>query len=98
VYLEPVDPLEGRHSDAWSRIREAFAASGRRHVRTFALLRAIQAALALVTLVLPVYLPIFGSYGLGVLAVDVLLLYAPYAAVESRKGFRASVRESVQLV
>jgi hypothetical protein len=101
VYIAPIDPLdEGRHPDAWSRIREAFLTSGRQHLRTFVFLRMIQATLALAALVLPVVLPLprFGTYGLGVLAVDVLLIYAPYAAIESRKGFRASVRESVQLV
>lgn len=99
VYLTPHDPLlEGRHSDAWSRIREAFRASGRRHFRTFVALRLIQAGLSFVALLLPLVLPQFGNYGLGVLAVDMLLLYAPYAAVETRRGAFAAIRESVQLV
>src|SRR5439155_7620574 len=58
----------------------------------------VQAALAIVALILPAVVPVLGNYGLGVLAVDVMLLYAPYAAIERAKGFRASVRESVQLV
>jgi hypothetical protein len=99
VYLRPTDPLEeGRHTDAWSRIREAFVMTGRRHFGTFLVLRAIQAALALAALVVPVLLPQFATYDLGVLAVDVLLLYAPYAAVETKRGAIASIRESVQLV
>lgn len=99
VYLDPHDPLaEGRHADAWSRIREAFAASGRAHFVPFLALRAVQAALALATLLVPLAVPAVSSYALGVLAVDVLLLYAPYAVVESKRGAVAAVRESVQLV
>jgi hypothetical protein len=99
VYLTEHDVLEeGRHPDAWSRVRESFAAAGRKHWRTFLALRAIQALLAIAALLLPLLLPRFGNYGLGVLAVDVLLLYAPYAAIESGKGIRSSIRESVQLV
>ena len=99
VYLEEIDIVEeGRHADAWSRVKEAFYASGRRKFRVFFFLRSVQAGLALVALALPRVVPAFGSYSLGVLAVDVLLLYAPYAAMERAKGFRASVRESVQLV
>lgn len=99
VYLTPHDPLlEGRHGDAWSRIREAFRDSGRRYFKSFVVLRCIQAALALVALVLPTLLPSFASYGLGVFAVDMLLLYAPYAVIETRRGAFAAIRESVQLV
>lgn len=99
VYLRPADPLEeGRHVDAWSRVREAFVETGRAHFGTFFALRAIQAVLALAALVLPRVLPKFGNYGLGVLVVDVLLLWAPYAAIESRRGAMHAVRESVQLV
>jgi len=99
VYLRPPDVLqEGRHPDAWSRVQEAFVAAGRRSFRTFLLLRGLQALLALAALFLPLLPGPFGNYGLGVLAVDVLLLYAPYAVVESRKGAFAAIRESVQLV
>ncbi|HET6403812.1 MAG TPA: hypothetical protein VFH78_04140 [Candidatus Thermoplasmatota archaeon] len=99
VYLARHDPLEeGRHVDAWSRIREAFASSGRRHFRTFVVLRVIQAGLALVALALPVAFPRVPNTGLAILAVDVLLLYAPYAAVETKRGSIAAMRESVQLV
>lgn len=99
VYLTRHDPTEeGRHADAWSRIREAFAASARAHFRTFVVLRVIQAALALVALVLPLALPQLPNTGLAVLAVDVLLIYAPYAAVEAKRGSIAAMRESVQLV
>ena len=100
VYLRPPeDPhAEGRHVDSWSRIREAFVVSGRRHFSTFAVLRAIQALLALAAIAIPRVLPFFANYGLGVLAVDVLLLWAPYAAIETRRGPVAAVRESVQLV
>lgn len=99
VYLTEHDVLEeGRHPDAWSRVREAFVSTGKRHWRTFLALRCIQAILAIAALLLPLLLPRFGNYGLGVLAVDVLLLYAPYAAIESGKGVRSAVRESVQLV
>lgn len=99
VYLARHDPLEeGRHVDAWSRIREAFTDAGRKHFRAFLVLRAIQAALALVALALPLLLPRFGNYGLGVLAVDVMLLWAPYAAVETERGPVAAIRESIQLV
>lgn len=99
VYLTRHDPTEeGRHVDAWSRIREAFSKTGRAHFRTFFVLRTIQAVLALVALVLPVALPQLPNTGLGVLAVDVLLLYAPYAAVETKRGSLAAMRESVQLV
>ncbi|MFA5861945.1 MAG: hypothetical protein WDA16_09665 [Candidatus Thermoplasmatota archaeon] len=99
VYLRPADVLEeGRHPDAWSRIREAFVASGKKNFRPFMVLRAIQAALALAALVLPVLLPAFPNYGLAVVAVDVLLLYAPYAVIETGRGAFASMRESVQLV
>lgn len=99
VYLTPHDPTEeGRHADAWSRVRDAFAASARGHGRVFIVLRGVQALLALLALALPILLPRFGNYGFGILAVDVLLLYAPYAAVETRKGAIAAVRESVQLV
>lgn len=99
VYLTRHDTIEeGRHADAWSRIREAFFASARAHGATFILLRGVQALLALVALGLPVLLPQFSSYGLGILAVDVLLLYAPYAAVETGRGAVSAIRESVQLV
>lgn len=99
VYLEPIDVLEeGLHTDAWSRIRGAFLASARAHGSTFLGLRAVQAILALAALILPIYVPVLGSYGLGVLAVDVLLLYAPYAIVESKRGALGAMRESVQLV
>lgn len=99
VYLTEHDPIdEGRHADAWSRIREAFARSARQHFRTFVWLRTVQAALALVALGLPVFVPAFPNYGFGVLAVDVLMIYAPYAAVEAKRGPVAAVRESVQLV
>lgn len=99
LYLTDHDVLdEGRHPDAWGRIWDAFGAAGRRHWRTFLVLRGIQALLAIAALLLPILLPRFGNYGLGVLAVDVLLLYAPYAAIESGKGARSAVRESVQLV
>lgn len=99
VYLQKVDVLEeGRHSDAWSRIQEAFVASGKKNFRPFFVLRAIQAALALAALVLPLLLPNIPNYGLAVIAVDVLLLYAPYAVIETGRGAFASMRESVQLV
>src|SRR5581483_1107027 len=99
VYLTEHDILEeGRHPDAWSRIKEAFTTTGGRHWRTFLALRGVQAILAIAALLLPLLLPRFGNYGLGVLAVDVLLLYAPYAVIESGKGVRSAVRESVQLV
>lgn len=99
VYLTRHDPTEeGRHADAWSRIREAFSASARTHFRTFVVLRVIQAALALIALLLPYALPQLPNTGLAVLAVDVLLLYAPYAAVETKRGSIAAMRESVQLV
>lgn len=99
VYLTEHDVLEeGRHPDAWSRVREAFGATARKHWRTFLALRGIQAVLAIAAMLLPRVLPQFSNYGLGVLAVDVLLLYAPYAAIEGNKGARASIRESVQLV
>ena len=99
VYLSDHDEiLEGRHADAWSRIREAFALTARRHFRTFLVLRAIQAALAMVALALPLLVPQLPNYGLGVLAVDVLLIFAPYAAVESKRGPVAAMRESMQLV
>lgn len=99
VYLAPEDPLEtGRHPDAWSSIRGAFQASGRAHFRTFLLLRSLQAALAFAALLLPIALPRVGNYGLAVLAVDILLLYAPYAAVETGRGAFAAARESIQLV
>ncbi|HEX2023014.1 MAG TPA: hypothetical protein VHH36_09875 [Candidatus Thermoplasmatota archaeon] len=99
VYLAPIDPLvEGRHSDAWSRIKEAFLASGKRHFAPFVVLRLIQAGLAVAALFLPALLPRFGNYGLGVLAVDVALLYAPYAVVETGRGPFAAIRESLQLV
>lgn len=99
VYLAPEDPLEtGRHPDAWSRIRGAFNEAGRRHFRTFLVLRLIQATLAFAALLLPLALPRIGNYGLAVLAVDILLLYAPYAAVETGRGPFAAARESIQLV
>lgn len=99
VYLEPTDPLEeGRHADAWSRIREAFVTTGVRHFGTFLVLRVIQALLAFAALVVPRVIPGFPNYGLGVLVVDVLLLWAPYAAIETGRGAMAAIRESVQLV
>lgn len=99
VYLTPEDPLEtGRHPDAWSRIRGAFQESARRHLRTFLVLRLVQATLAFAALLMPLFLPGAGSYGLAVLAVDILLLYAPYAAVETGRGPLAAIRESIQLV
>ena len=99
VYLKPVDPLEeGRHVDAWSRIQEAFLETGRRHFGTFAKLRAIQALIALAAMVIPRVVPVFTNYGLGVLVVEVLLLWAPYAAIETGRGAMQAVRESVQLV
>jgi hypothetical protein len=99
VYLAPTDVLEeGRHADAWSRIRDAFLASARAHGSTFLALRVVQAVLALAALILPIFLPALGSYDLGVLVVDVLLLYAPYAIVESKRGAIRAMRESVQLV
>jgi hypothetical protein len=99
VYLTEHDVIEeGRHPDAWSRVREAFGTTARRHGRTFLVLRGVQAVLAVASLALPLLLPRFGNYGLGVLAVDVLLLYAPYAVIESGKGARSAIRESVQLV
>lgn len=99
VYLQPIDVIvEGRHVDAWSRISDAFVASGKRDFAAFVVLRVIQAALALAALVLPLFLPAFGSYGLAVLAVDALLLYAPYAVIERGGGAFAAMRESVQLV
>lgn len=99
VYIKPIDEIvEGRHADAWSRIRESFLASGRAHYGTFLALRSIQALLALAALAIPLFVPFFTNYGLGVLAVDVLLLWAPYAAVETRRGAVASIRESIQLV
>src|SRR5581483_620016 len=80
VYLtEHVVIEEGRHPDAWSRVVEAFGAAGRAHWRPFLVLRGIQALLAIAALLLPLEVPSLGNYGLGVLAVDVLLLYAPYA-------------------
>lgn len=99
VYLTRHDPLEeGRHVDAWSRVRDAFVAHGRAYGGTFFVLRGIQALLGLLALALPLILPRFGNYGLGILAVDVLLIYAPYAAVETKRGAVAAIRESVQLV
>jgi hypothetical protein len=99
VYLKEHDEIaEGRHADAWSRIRDAFLRNARLHGRTFIALRGLQALLALVALGLPVLLPQFSNYGLGILAVDVLLLYAPYAAVKSGRGAVHAIRESVQLV
>lgn len=99
VYLTEHDEiLEGRHADAWSRIRESFARAGRRHFRAFLVLRVIQAALALAALGFPLVAPQLPNYGLGVLAVEVMLLFAPYAAVETGKGAVAAIRESVQLV
>lgn len=99
VYVEEHDPLEeGRHRDAWSRIFQAFRDAGRRHLMPFLVLRGVQAALALAALVLPILLPRYGNYGLGVLAVDVLLLYAPYAVIEKGRDAWSAIRESVQLV
>lgn len=99
VFIEPHDTiLEGRQPDAWARIREAFVTTGRRHFATFAALRLVQAALAVAALFMPILLPRFGNYGLGVLAVDVLLIFAPYAAIENRLGPIAAARESVQHV
>jgi hypothetical protein len=99
VYLQPEDPLEtGRAPDAWAAIRAAFADTANRHFRTFLVLRGIQAALAFAALLLPLALPRIGNYGLAVLAVDILLLYAPYAAVETGRGPFAAARESIQLV
>lgn len=99
VYLEPFDPLEeGRQVDAWGRIRAAFLTTGKRHFAAFLVLRTIQAVLAVAALLLPLLLPSFGSYGLGVLAVDVMLLYAPYAVIESKRGGFGAIRESVELV
>lgn len=99
VYIEEHDPLEeGRHADAWSRIREAFVAAGRRSFAAFLVLRCVQAALALAALLLPLALPRFGNYGLAVLVVDVLLLYAPYAAIEHRRSGLQAIRDSVQHV
>jgi hypothetical protein len=99
VYLKPRDPLEeGRHPDAWSAIREAFTTTGRAHFRTFLVLRAIQSLLALAALFAHVLPAPLRNYDIGVFAVDVLLLYAPYAAIESGRGPFAAVRESVQLV
>lgn len=99
VYLTPEDPLEtGRHPDAWSRIRGAFQETGARHFRAFLVLRLVQAALAFAALLLPLALPRIGNYGLAVLVVDILLLYAPYAAVETGRGAFAAARESIQLV
>lgn len=99
VYLTRHDTIEeGRHADAWSRIREAFLRSGRAFGGAFLVLRGIQALLALLALALPLVLPRFGNYGLGILALDVLLLYAPYAVVESKRGPVAAIKESMQLV
>ncbi|HWH08833.1 MAG TPA: hypothetical protein VNX21_06500 [Candidatus Thermoplasmatota archaeon] len=99
VYLRPADPLEeGRHVDAWSRIREAFLSTGRAHFRTFLWLRAIQALVALAAIAIPRAVPVFTNYGLGVLVVEVLLLWAPYAAIETGRGAMQAIRESVQLV
>ena len=99
IYLKPIDPIqEGRHADAWSRIRESFVATGRKHFGAFLLLRSIQAALAVAALFLPILLPRFGNYGLGVLAVDVLLLWAPYAVIEHEGNPVRAIRESVALV
>lgn len=99
VYLRPIDPVEeGRHPDAWSRIRESFVRAGRKHFVAFLVTRTIQAALAIAALFLPLVLPQYGNYGLGVLAVDVLLLWAPYAIVEHERGALRAIRESVQLV
>jgi hypothetical protein len=99
VYLSRHDEiLEGRHADAWSRIREAFALTARAHFRTFLILRAIQAGFALAALALPLVIPQLPNYGFGILAADVLLLFAPYAAVEAKKGPVAAIRESMQLV
>lgn len=99
VYLRPHDPIkEGRHADAWSRIGESFVTAGKKHFGTFLVLRSIQAALALSALVLPLFIPGLSNYGLGVLAVDFLLIYAPYAAIETGRGSLAAIRESLQLV
>lgn len=98
VYLRPADPLEeGRHPDAWARVREAFFTTGRRHFKPFVALRGIQALLSLAAIATPLLLPRFSNYGLGVLAIDVLLLWAPYAILESRRGAASAIRESVQI-
>ncbi len=98
VYLKPADVLqEGRHPDAWSAIREAFVTTGRKHFSTFLVLRGIQALLALAAL-LEHLTPVLRNYGLAVFATDFLLIYAPYAAIESGRGPFAAIRESVQLV
>lgn len=99
VYLTEHDPLEeGRHVDAWGRIRDAFVESGKRHFAAFLVLRGIQAALALVALFLPLVIDRFGNVSLAVLAVDVLLLYAPYAVIEQKRGAFHAMRDSVQHV
>ena len=99
VYLDEADPLaEGRHRDAWSRVREAFADTGRRHFVPFLALRGVQAGLALAALFVPLAFPGAPSYSLGVLSIDLLLLYAPYAVVDRRVGALSAIRESVQLV
>lgn len=102
LYVRPPDEeqalREGLHVDAWARLRRAFRDSGAAHFRTFAVLRSIQALLALAAIAIPRVVPLFTNYGLGVLAVDVLLIWAPYAAIESGRGAMAAIRESVQLV
>lgn len=98
VYLEPIDVVEeGRHPDAWSRIREAFTQTARRHFRPFFFLRLVQALLAIAAILLQ-RVDALHNYSLGVLAVDVMLLYAPYVVVDEGKGFIGAVRGSVQLV
>lgn len=106
VHLQKHDSLlEGRHADAWSRVREAFFETGRRRFPTFLVLRSIQAMLALAALLIPYIVlqwpllaPWLRNYALAVFVVDVLLLYAPYAAVEHARTAFAAIRESMQLV
>jgi len=99
VYLTPHDAVEtGYHADAWVRISAAFQQAGQQHFVAFLVLRGVQGALALAVLVMPLLLPSVGDYGLGVFAVDLLLLFAPYAAIERGQGAVAAMRESLQLV
>lgn len=99
VYLKPQDPLEsGRHPDAWSVVREAFVTTGKARFRTFLVLRGVQALLALLALFAHLMPPNLRNFDVGIFVVDVLLLYAPYAAIETGRGPVAAMRESVQLV
>lgn len=99
VYLQEEDVLErGDRPDAWRLIRARFFLAGRLHFRTFLVLRGIQSILGLAALFAHLLPPPLQNYDVGVFAVDVMLLYAPYAAIETARGPIAAIRESLQLV